>query len=140
MSWWIWILIAFLLLIAEFFVTTMHVGFFAAGAFLVAALVAMGYGGTLTVQLLIFSGFSLFALLVLRPQVMKRLTVANGPEVDSMVGEQAITMTELAAGSIGRVELRGSTWNARNVGENTLAAGVRCTVVQIEGLMFHVRA
>ena len=45
MDWWIWTLIGFFFLALEFVSTTMHSAFFAAGAFLVAILVAWAWLG-----------------------------------------------------------------------------------------------
>lgn len=140
MDWWVWVLIAFLLLTIEFFSTTMHIGFFAVGAFLVAILVGFGVSIPLWGQLLIFAITSVVALIFVRPIVVRRLGLSRTVVVDSMLGEEAIATAEIAAGATGKAELRGSTWNARNVGETTLAAGQRCTVERIDGLLLHVKA
>ena len=140
MDWWVWVLIAFLLLTIEFFSTTMHIGFFAVGAFLVAILVGFGVSIPLWGQLLIFAITSVVALIFVRPIVVRRLGLSRTVVVDSMLGEEAIASAEIAAGATGKAELRGSTWNARNVGETTLAAGQRCTVERVDGLLLHVKA
>lgn len=140
MDWWVWVLIAFLLLTIEFFSTTMHIGFFAVGAFLVAILVGFGVSIPLWGQLLIFAITSVVALIFVRPIVVRRLGLSRTVVVDSMLGEEAIATAEIAAGATGKAELRGSTWNARNVGETTLAAGQRCTVERVDGLLLHVKA
>jgi hypothetical protein len=114
MSWWIWILVGFALLAIEFASTTMHIGFFAAGAFLVGIAVGLGWNGPLWAQLLVFTVTSLLALLVFRPIVMRKLKLqsGNGPRVDELVGEVATALEEIAASAIGKAELRGSTWSA----------------------------
>jgi inner membrane protein len=140
MSWWIWVLIAFALLAAEMTTATMHVAFFAVGAFVVAALVGAGVELPLWGEIVIFTVVSLFAFFVLRPILVRRLRLDENKVVDSLVGEQATAMEELAVGGTGKAELRGSTWNARNVGETALLRGQRCTVAAIEGLVIHVRA
>jgi membrane protein implicated in regulation of membrane protease activity len=43
-------------------------------------------------------------------------------------------------GGRGKLELRGSTWDARNVGDTALSAGSRCLVQSVDGLTLHVRA
>jgi inner membrane protein len=140
MSWWIWVLIAFALLAAEMTTATMHVGFFAVGALVVAALVGVGVELPLWGEIVVFTVVSLFAFFVLRPILVKRLKLDEKKVVDSLVGEQATAMEELAVGGTGKAELRGSTWNARNVGETALLRGQRCTVAAIEGLVLHIRA
>jgi membrane protein implicated in regulation of membrane protease activity len=140
MSWWIWVLVAFVLLTIEFFSTTMHIGFFAVGAFLVAILVGFGAGIPLWGQLLIFAITSVVALVFIRPVLVRKLGLSRTPVIDTMIGEEAVVTAEIAAGATGKAELRGSSWNARNVGETTLAAGQRCTVERIDGLLLHVKA
>jgi membrane protein implicated in regulation of membrane protease activity len=139
MAWWIWVLIGFFLLALEFVASTMHSAFFAAGAFFVAILVAVNVGGPLWAQLLTFTLFSLATLFLIRPYVVRKLRLSETKIVDTMIGEQAIALDELPVAGFGKAEMRGSTWNARNVGETPLARGARCTVEKVEGLMLHVR-
>lgn len=139
MSWWIWVLLAFFLLSVEFFATTMHVGFFAFGAFLVGLLAALGVAGPLWAQLLTFSISSVVALIFVRPFVVRKLGMNRAPVVDSIVGEQAVTLSEIPVSGIGKAELRGSTWNARNVSDVALITGQRCVVEQVEGLTLYLR-
>ena len=37
-------------------------------------------------------------------------------------------------GAVGKAELRGTSWNARNAAERPLAAGERCRVTGMDGL------
>jgi membrane protein implicated in regulation of membrane protease activity len=140
MSWWIWVLVAFLLLTIEFFSTTMHIGFFAVGALLVAILVGSGVAIPLWGQLLVFAATSVVALVFVRPVIVRKLGMNRTPVVDSMLGEEAVATAEIAVGATGKAELRGSSWNARNVGESTIKVGQRCSVERIDGLMLHVKA
>jgi membrane protein implicated in regulation of membrane protease activity len=140
MDWWIWTLIGFFFLALEFVSTTMHSAFFAAGAFLVAILVASHVGGPLWAQLLVFTLFSLITLLLLRPLVVKKLKLSVTKVVDTMIGEQAVLMEDVAPAGLGKAEMRGSTWNARNIGETSLSRGQRATVERVEGLVLHIRA
>jgi membrane protein implicated in regulation of membrane protease activity len=140
MSWWIWVLIALLLLSIEFVSSTMHIGLFAVGALVVAILVGLGLHIPLWSQLMLFTAVSLIALFFIRPIVMKKLRLTEKREVDTLVGEQAFALEDMAPATIGRAELRGTTWSARNVGESELARGQRCVVAHVDGLMIHVRA
>src|SRR5579872_805558 len=140
MDWWIWTLIGFFFLALEFVTTTMHSAFFAAGAFLVAILVAVHLDLPLWAQLLIFTLFSLITLLILRPLIVAKLNLSKTKYVDTMVGEQAIAMDDIPVAAFGKAEMRGSTWSARNVGETALTRGQRCVVERIEGLVLHLKA
>jgi len=140
MEWWFWVLLAFLLLTIEFFATTAHVGFFAVGAFLVAILVGLGLVIPLWAQLLIFAISSVVLLVFVRPIVVRKLGLSKTHVVDTMIGEQAIVLGDLAVAGEGKAEMRGSTWTARNVGEVPLLKGQRCVVEKVVGLTIYVRA
>jgi membrane protein implicated in regulation of membrane protease activity len=140
MSWWIWVVAGFFLLVIEMVSTTLHVGFFGAGAFFVGLLVGLGWDGPLWQQLLIFTASSLISLFFIRPPLMRRLRLNETKVVDTLVGEEALPTAEIAVGGIGKAELRGSTWNARNVGSTPLSRGQRATVERVEGLLLHIKA
>jgi len=140
MSWWIWVLIGFALLALELTAATLHVGFFAIGAFVVGILVAVGIDLPLWAQLLIFTGVSIFSFLFLRPIAVRKLKLDQKKVVDTFVGEQATAMEEIPVQGLGKAEMRGTTWSARNIGETVLNRGQRCVVAAVDGLVIHVRA
>jgi inner membrane protein len=41
---------------------------------------------------------------------------------------------------VGKAEMRGTSWNTRNVSDQTIARGQRCRVERVEGLTIFVRA
>jgi Membrane protein implicated in regulation of membrane protease activity len=140
MAWWVWVLVAFLLLTIEFFATTAHIGFFAVGAFLVAIIVGAGIPMPLWGQLLTFSISSVILLVFVRPIVVRKLGLSITKVVDTLVGAQAIVLDDLPVAAEGRAEMRGSTWTARNIGSTPILKGQRCVVEQVTGLTIHVRA
>lgn len=140
MSWWFWVLLGLALLAVEFASSTMHIGLFAIGAWTVALLVALGVDIPLWAQLLIFTLVSVFALLVIRPWLVKKLNLSQKKTVDTLVGEQALALEDIAVNGNGKAEMRGTSWNARNVGETALLRGQRCVVTAVDGLVIHIRA
>jgi membrane protein implicated in regulation of membrane protease activity len=58
--------------------------------------------------------------------------------MDSFVGVLAVAKEQLLPGVVGRVEVRGAAWSARNTSDATLEAGQRCRVVSVEGLLLTV--
>jgi membrane protein implicated in regulation of membrane protease activity len=140
MSWWIWVLAGLALLAAEFATTTMHIGFFAVGALVVAALVGFGVDLPLWGQLAIFTIVSVLAFAFVRPILVRKLKLDFKPQVDTMIGEQAVALDDIGVAGLGKAEFRGSNWSARNVGETALTRGQRCVVAGVEGLVIHVRA
>ena len=53
--------------------------------------------------------------------------------VDSLIGDLAIAQERLSPGVVGRVEVRGSTWSARNTSDVTLDPGQRARVAAVDG-------
>lgn len=140
MEWWIWILIGLLLALAE--VVTpggFYILFFGVGAIIVGILKVAGLAGPAWLQILLFSVISLGALWLFRETLMQRFQGKSQASLDSFVGDTAHVAAEIAANGFGKVELHGSSWNARNVGAAPLAAGARCTVERVEGLTLFVR-
>ena len=140
MTWWIWVLAGLALLAVEFASTTMHLGLFAVGAFVVALLVGLGLDIPLWGQLTIFVGVSIFSLLFVRPIIVRKLRLDHTPKVDTLIGEQALAMEDIGVQQIGKAEMRGTTWSAKNVGETVLTRGQRCVVASVEGLVLGIRA
>ena len=142
MLWWVWILLGFLLLLAELLTPGgLYLLFFGVAAIAVGLLAGLDLIGPPWIQWLMFSILSVAALSLFRRPLLKRLRPATmAQEVDSLVGETAIALEDMAADAIGKAELRGSAWNARNVGGISLTRGQRCTVERVDGLMLCVRA
>lgn len=140
MSWWIWVLIGFALLAMELTAASLHVGFFAVGAVVVGLLLLFGVDLTIAWQLVIFTVVSLAAFFFVRPVLVRKLKLDQKKVVDTLVGEQAMAMEEIPVQGVGKAEMRGTTWSARNVGETVLNRGQRCVVAGVDGLVIHVRA
>jgi inner membrane protein len=142
MLWWIWILLGFLLLLAELLTPGgLYLLFFGVAAIVVGLLAGVDMIGPPWMQWLMFSIFSIVALSLFRRPLLKRLRPASlGREVDSLVGETAIVLEDMAIDAVGKAELRGSAWSARNVGGGSLTRGQRCIVEKVDGLMLCVRA
>lgn len=137
---WYWLMIGTALLVLELLTPgALVLMFFGAGAIGVGLLWFAGLAGPVWWQITLFAALSLAALLSLRPLLRSKLHLSRRGAVDSLVGETVLTLEELAVGDVGKAELRGSTWNARNAGGKTLALGQRCIVVRVEGLTLWVR-
>ena len=73
-----------------------------------------------------------------------RRRFAQRSEVDSeqlsatAVGESAVARERIEPRARGRVELRGSVWTGRNIGDVCLEDGARARVVRVEGLVLDV--
>jgi membrane protein implicated in regulation of membrane protease activity len=50
-----------------------------------------------------------------------------------------VATTDIPPGQYGQAEMRGSIWQARNVDRSPVAAGQRCRVVAVDGLVLDIR-
>jgi hypothetical protein len=62
-----------------------------------------------------------------------------GKDVDSLVGDTAVPLEDIPAGAVGRAELRGAVWSARNQDRMTIARGERCKVVGVDRLTIFLK-
>jgi inner membrane protein len=140
--WWAWALVGLALLGVEMFTPGgFFVLFFGIGALLVALLVGLGAAGPPWAQWLIFSAVSVVSLLLFRSRLLKRFGHGEPARVlDTLEDEVATPLEDLAPGAVGKAELRGTSWTARNAGDSPLARGQRCRVSRVEGLTLHLRA
>lgn len=141
MHWWIWILIGLACLGLE----VMTPGgiimlFFGISAVVVGVLAGVGLGGPIWVQTLLFSILSIVSLLTLRGPIIRRIGAQDtgGPGIDSLVGETAVLLEDIAPGGFGKGELRGTGWTVQNIGDRGLAKGQRCAVCEVDGLNLKV--
>ncbi len=136
MDWWLWLVIGVILLVLEMLTPgALFLVFFGVAAIVVGLLATIGAAGPLWTQILLFAVLSLVSLLALRRMFVARLRISDkGGSIDKLVGETALALDDMPVNSIGKAELRGSSWSARNVGESTVSNGQRCTVVGVEGL------
>jgi membrane protein implicated in regulation of membrane protease activity len=141
MLWWYWVTLGFILAVLElatpggFFLL-----FFGVGALIVGLLTLVDAAGPAWVQWLLFSVVSVLALQLFRGRLLQRMhrdDWMRGP-VDALTEDVATTLEEIAPGSIGRVELRGTAWSARNMGGAVLTKGQRCAVQRVDGLTLYV--
>lgn len=112
--------------------------FFGLAALTVGALVGLQVISSLWLELALFSVFSLVYLLLFRGRVQQRVQAPPPPVVDSLVGVLAIVQERLLPGVVGKVEVRGSTWTARNASDVTLDPGQRARVSAVDGLTLAV--
>lgn len=137
MVWWYWMVLGLGLLAAE--MTTpggFYILFFGLSALLVGTLAGLEIVNMAWLQWLLFSVIAIGSLLLFRGPLLARMSAgptAHG-EIDSLVGEVVIPLEALPAGAIGKAELRGTTWTAKNVGPTAFHKGQRGKVTNVDGL------
>ncbi|HET9886429.1 MAG TPA: NfeD family protein [bacterium] len=141
MTWWIWMVLGLGLAAVEILTPGgFFVIFFGVAAIVVGALSGLGLAGPPWFQWLLFSVLAIVSLLFFREPLLRKIERSQRKEpVDMLEGEIAVAQEEIAVGSIGKVELRGSSWSARNESERAIHKSERCRVHKVEGLTLGVR-
>ncbi len=136
-----WVAGGMLLVVAELVTPSgFFIVFFGLGAMTVGAL---SYLGVLTgwwLEWLLFTVLSVAYLVLFRRRLQSRFQNPPSSTVDSLVGVLAVAKEPLPPGVVGRVEVRGAAWSARNTGGVLLEVGQRCRVVSVDGLTLAVVA
>jgi membrane protein implicated in regulation of membrane protease activity len=142
MLWWHWLLLGVVLIAMEMAASGgFYIIFFGIAAVVVALLALAELAGPLWFQLLLFSVLSVASLLFFRNPIMRRLNLDGGAaDLDTLAGENCSVIEPMAPGGNGRVELRGTSWSARNLGTTPLSSGTRCTVIRADRLTLLVKA
>src|SRR5215207_4098842 len=141
-GWWLWLLLGLALAGLELITPGgLYLLFFGISAVLVGLLSAMGVAQPLWLQVLLFTVLALLTLGLFRRALLAKLR-RDAPErtVDGLVGETALALEDLPVNGEGKVELRGSAWHARNVGNIDVSTGEGGTVERVDGLTLCVRA
>ena len=143
MIWWYWMLLGLVLLGVEMVTPGgFYILFFGLAALIVGSLTVLGIAQAEWLQWLLFSGLAILSLLIFRGPLSAWLKKQDKdlPSVDSLAGESAIPLEDLAASGTGKAELRGTTWTAHNAGPSSLMKGQRCKVERVEGLTIWISA
>ena len=141
MTWWIWMVLGLALAAVEILTPGgFFVIFFGVAAFLIGVISGLGLAGPPWFEWLLFSAIAIVSLLLFREPLLRWIERSQRKDtVDLLEGQTAVALEEIAPGSIGKAELRGSSWSARNESERVIHKGERCLVHQVEGLTLSVR-
>jgi hypothetical protein len=141
MTWWLWAALGLVLVAVEiatpggfFFI------FFGLAGLVVALLAFAGLADALSFQILLFSVFSVVSLLLFRNPLLRWMArhTPKTVDVDTFVGDLAVAAAAIPPGGVGQAQLRGSAWNARNASQAPIAAGGRCRVTRVDGLVIWI--
>jgi membrane protein implicated in regulation of membrane protease activity len=138
MTWWQWVLLGLALSALELATPGgFYLIFFGISAILVGLASLAGFLVPAWFEWLAFSIGSVLMLLLFRRRLMQ-MTQPGAGDVDSLVGETALPLETIRPGAIGRAELRGTIWSARNVHDGELARGQRARVERVDGLTIYL--
>jgi inner membrane protein len=139
-TWWQWLVLGLVLILLEMAASGgFYVIFFGIAALAIGALHLFNLAGPVWVQLLLFSLLSIGSLILFRNPMIRWLKLDQGsPDVDTLAGEIAVPIEDIAAGEVGRVELRGTIWQARNTTGSPIPRGRRSVVRRVDRLMLFI--
>jgi membrane protein implicated in regulation of membrane protease activity len=139
----IWFLVGLVLLILEFAMPGLIIGFFGVGAWIVALVCLINDIGINT-QLALFIGSSVLSLLVLRSWLKGIFLGHEGSKQDlthnleEFVGQRAVVKEKIVPKLGGKVEFHGSDWEAR--ADEEIAEGTAVEIVGKDNITLKVKA
>ncbi len=141
MAWWIWIVGGVLLCLAEMATPgAFYLLFFGVAALVVGVLAWAGFVDTTWIQFLLFTVFSIASLVLFRRALTRRLNLDEPAEkINTLEGESGTALEDIPAEGSGKVEVRGTGWNAVNKGTSPIEEGQDCVVERVEGVSLWVR-
>jgi hypothetical protein len=90
---------------------------------------------------IVFSVLALAAMLAFRRRLYEMVRSRSGHVEERLtVGDRVLISARLEPGQTGRVEYRGSSWQARNAGGLPIEAGREAVIAEVDGLTLHVKA
>lgn len=143
MPWWGWLVLGAVLLASEMFLldAQFYLVFLGVSAAFVGLL---GWGGLELaewLEWLVFAALSIVTMVAFRRRVYAVVKGRTGVVEERIkLGDRVVVPVQLAAGATCRVDYRGSSWSARNVGEREIPAGAEALIESVDGLLLHIRA
>lgn len=132
--WWYWICLGLLLLLAEVIGAGGFYLLFIGIAALIVGAISVG-GLAAWIQIALFAVLSAVFIGVLRKPLVERVRkTTRNADTPEFIGETARAVGPIPAGGEGKIELRGSIWNARNAGTSDLPENAACTIAARDGL------
>ncbi len=135
----IWFGLGLGLFLLEFLLPGFILFFFGVSAWIVAVLTFF-FDVSINTQLIVFLISSIVSVLFFRNWVKHRFGMGKtiaGILPDEFVGKVAIAETSIAPGKKGRVEFKGTEWDACS--EETISPGDNVIITRIESILLYVK-
>ncbi len=142
----IWFLVGLVLLVLEFIMPGLIIGFFGAGAWIVAiiCLFSVYVASSINAQLIIFIIASVLSLLLLR-KWLKGMFIGHTKsqqdlteDMKEFIGEHAVVKEKITPKAGGKVELHGTNWEAE--ADEEIAEGTVVEIIEKNNLTLKVKA
>ncbi|HEY1284022.1 MAG TPA: NfeD family protein [Steroidobacteraceae bacterium] len=143
MLWWGWLILGIGLLALEMFVidAEFYLVFLGGSATIVGLLALIGLPLPQWAEWLLFAALAIVGMVGFRRRVYA-LVRGDAGHVPQRVttGDRVVVPTRLEPGQTCRVEYRGTSWSARNVDVQAIAAGSEAMISSIDDLTLHLKA
>jgi inner membrane protein len=141
----LWFLVGLVLLVSELMLPGFVIIFFGIGAWITAALIALGLVPTFNAQLLTFLVSSIFALVLFRRKGKRwyegRVSgeMPPGASMEDLQGQRAVVISAITPKDPGgKVEFHGTAWNAE--ADEPLQPGQIVEIQERKNLVLRVKA
>jgi membrane protein implicated in regulation of membrane protease activity len=135
----LWFLIGLVLFLLELVVPGFIIFFFGVGAWVTALVCLIASPGT-NLQIIIFAVISVLSLIALRRIIQKKFFYSKGNNSeaveDEFTGKEGIAITDFGKDKKGKVEFKGTIWNAES--ESEVKEGKAVIIIKIDSLVLKV--
>lgn len=142
MTWWGWMILGAVLLGAELFAidAQFYLVFLGISAALVGLAGLFGIVMPEWGQWMAFAVLSLASFFTFRRSLYEKIRGGAIGFHDTLAGNSVDVPALLEPGAESRLEYRGTKWTVRNIGEVSIPAGARATIVEVDGLTLRIKA
>lgn len=135
----IWFIAGFVFFLLEFAIPGLILFFFAVGAWIVA-LLSLFVDLSFNAQLVIFLATSILTIVLFRNWAKKIIwSRRSSSEIeDEFLGKTAVALSDIAPGIKGKVEFKGTTWDAQS--DDTIVKGQNVIIVGNESILLIVKS
>lgn len=135
----IWFIIGLVLFLLELVLPGFVIFFFGVGAW-ITALLCLAANPGINTQVLVFAVTSVLSLLALRKMIQKRFFYSrqelSDQVEDEFTGREATALTDLEPGKTGKVEFKGTSWDAES--DSVIHKGSRVVINKKENFKLFV--
>jgi membrane protein implicated in regulation of membrane protease activity len=137
-EWWYWIILGIFMLLSEALTPGgFYMIFIGIAALVTGALTPAIH--TSWIEISLFAALSTILIAVFRKPLVERLKKSTPKsDVPEFVGETAKAINLIPAGKEGKIELRGSVWQAKNNSQTDIPENSACVIMSRDGLLLIV--
>ena len=136
----IWFVVGLVLILMEFIIPGLVIVFFGLGAWITAIFVSIFPEMAFWVQMMIFTVFSVGALVLLRRTLKKRFFSnqegAESEGLDDYIGQKAV-VEKAIVGGVGKILFKGVSWSA--YADEDIPEGAKVTIIDKDSIKLKIK-